>query len=288
MSHTIFILGAGSVGGSLGLSLSFAGRRVTGVYSRSADRARGAAEAIGTVPYHGDLSRALIEAEVVIVAVPDPSIEEVAHEVTRRELCAAGQVWLHCSGLLGRAALAPLAGLVAGIGAFHPAMVFPPGRLTIVPAGVRFSVEGDEPALVAATRLAHDLHGVAVPVPREARPAYHAAMVLASNALLALLSEGGAVLRAAGVDESQIEPMILSLASGTLERANESGVDAALTGPVRRGDAAAVARHLGALAAFPETRELYRQAQLACLRLARRLAELDDKTLAALTEALRP
>jgi predicted short-subunit dehydrogenase-like oxidoreductase (DUF2520 family) len=286
MSHSIFILGAGSVGASLGMSLALAGRQVTGVYSRSEGKARGAAEAIGTSAYHGDLSQALIEAEVVIAAVPDPSIAEVAGEVARLGLCNAGQVWLHCSGLLGRDALFVLETCAAGTGAFHPAMAFPPGRITTIPAGVRFAVEGDEAALAMAAHLARDLNGTAVAVPPEARPAYHAAMVLASNCLLALLAEARTVLEAAGIPVEQVEPMLLPLARGALERAADTGIDAALTGPVRRGEAATLARHMDALAALPETRALYRESQLATVRLARRIAELDGETLAALALAL--
>jgi predicted short-subunit dehydrogenase-like oxidoreductase (DUF2520 family) len=59
----------------------------------------------------------------------------------------------------------------------------------------------------------------------------------------------------------------------------ELGPAAALTGPIRRGDAATVRRHLAALE--PEERRLYRELGLVALRLARQ-----DGLAPALAEAV--
>ena len=77
------------------------------------------------------------------------------------------------------------------------------------------------------------------------RPMYHAGLAHGANHLVTLVAQAMQVVGSAGVQEPQrlIEPLL----QAALDNALRLG-DAALTGPVARGDAGTVAAHLAQLA----------------------------------------
>jgi len=288
MKTTVFIVGAGSVGASLGRALTNAGVGIIGVHCRTAASADRAAEAVGARAFSGELPEAIRGASVVLVAVPDSAITPLAESAATVAVTAPGQVWLHCAGGLPAEALDPLRGRVLGVGTLHPALAFPRGRLTHVPPGAGFAVEGDPQAVVAAEELVAALGGIAIKVPAERRAAYHAALVLASNYLVALLAEARGVLRSAGLGDARTEQLLAVLGASAVGAAEEVGIDASLTGPISRGDAETVARHLRALSTDPEAARIYRELGRAALRTARARGELDSGISAALAQLLQP
>ena len=98
---------------------------------------------------------------------------------------------------------------------------------------------------------------------------YHAAAVLAGNAPLALLAEATRLLEAAGVPAADAHAALAALLQGAAHNAGRTGPAAALTGPVARGDTAAITAHVEALADHPEARDLY-------LHLTRAMESLTD------------
>jgi predicted short-subunit dehydrogenase-like oxidoreductase (DUF2520 family) len=154
-----------------------------------------------------------------------------------------GQLVVHTSGAHGAAVLAPAARAGARTVAAHPAMTFSggPGDLDRL-AGTMFGVTTAD--LPAARALVTALGGDLVEVAEEARPLYHAALVVGANHLVTLVNEAADLLARAGV--AQPGAMLAPLLSAALGNALRSG-DAALTGPVSRGDAGTVAGHLRAL-----------------------------------------
>ena len=96
------------------------------------------------------------------------------------------------------------------------------------------------------------LEGTAVQVPDGDRVVYHAAAVVASNHLVALM---GQVERLAGAVDVPLEAF-LALARGALDNVAATDPATALTGPVARGDWGTVQRHLDAI--DPGEREAYR------------------------------
>ncbi|MBW2276506.1 MAG: DUF2520 domain-containing protein [Deltaproteobacteria bacterium] len=286
MSAVVFILGAGSVGASIGRGLATAGITVAGVYCRDPEHAAQAARTVGAPPYSEELPPAIREVDVVLATVPDLSIARLAERAVESAVINDAQVWLHCAGGLAADALAPLRGRVRGVGTLHPALAFPRGLVTEIPAGVSFAVDGDPPALDAANELIAALGGVAVRVPPEQRVTYHAALVLASNYLVALLAEARAVLRHAGMTTQDAERLLVSLGPSALRAATDVGIDSSLTGPISRGDAESVERHLNALAGTPEAARLYRELGRATLRVARDRSDLSAEQLDALSTLL--
>ncbi len=259
MSAAVFIVGAGAVGRSLARALAAGGVTV------SEDR-----DAAGTV----------------LLAVPDDQVSIVAAEAAALGLAHGHQVWLHCAGRFGAEALDPVEPRVAGIGAFHPAFVFPAGRETSLPPGVRFGVDCRGAALERTAELAAALGGAIVEVPASARAAYHAAAVLASNCVVALLAAARDALAGSGVPPGEAEALLAVLAGGATRSVSELGAEAALTGPVRRGDEKAVAAHLAALDAAPDARALYVALSRSALALAARDPAFPPAAAAALAALL--
>lgn len=81
-------------------------------------------------------------------------------------------------------------------------------------------------------------------IAEESRPLYHAALALGANHLVTLVAQSMELLAKAGV--AAPDRMLGPLLGAALDNALRSG-DAALTGPVARGDAGTVAAHIGEL-----------------------------------------
>jgi predicted short-subunit dehydrogenase-like oxidoreductase (DUF2520 family) len=100
---------------------------------------------------------------------------------------------------------------------------------------------------------------------------YHAAAVVASNHAIALWDAARWLMVRAGLPDQTAAEALLALCRSTLENAEQAGFAGALTGPVRRGDAATVARHLDELAdESADLRALYLEASRATLATAHR------------------
>jgi predicted short-subunit dehydrogenase-like oxidoreductase (DUF2520 family) len=228
------IVGPGRAGRSLARALAGAGWEVAGVLGRGDDVA-GAAEGV----------------DLVVLATPDAAIAEVAQQVRPRP----GVVVAHLSGAAGLEVLAPHERRAA----VHPLMALPTAEV-----GARrlrggwFAVAGDP----VATEVVAALGGRAFVVDDADRPAYHAAAVVASNHVVALLGQVERLAAAVGVPFEAY----LDLVAATLDNVRDLGPGAALTGPAARGDEDTIRAHMAALP--PAEREAYAALADAARRLA--------------------
>jgi predicted short-subunit dehydrogenase-like oxidoreductase (DUF2520 family) len=208
------------------------------------------------------------DTHVVILAVPDAALPEVAHDLAMMGPAPAGCVALHMSGALSTDVLTPLHGAGYAIGSIHPLMAvadpwFAGGRLM----GAAFALGGEPAAVAAGRRIVSALGGLPLVIASTMRPLYHAAAVIASNYLVALAAAASRMLGEAGVPEEDALPALLPLLRGTLDNIEQLGMPAALTGPIARGDSDTVRLHLARLS--PADRVLYCGLGLELLRLAR-------------------
>ncbi len=210
---------------------------------------------------------AVRDSDVVLLAVPDAAIGAVAAELAREGAIEARHAVLHLSGLLDRSALAPLASTRAALGSFHPLQtVSDPSSAPERLRGAYAGIEGDQRALAAARDLADSLGMTAVAIPPPAKPAYHAGATIAANYTVVLAALAERLAASAGVAPEVARGLYLPLVRGAAASL-ELGPAAALTGPVRRGDAETVAAHLRALG--PADREIYLLLAREALQLAR-------------------
>jgi predicted short-subunit dehydrogenase-like oxidoreductase (DUF2520 family) len=216
--------------------------------------------------YQGERPAAVREAAIVLLAVPDGAIAPVAAEIAGEGAIQSRHAVLHLSGLLDRRVLAPLALTGAALGSYHPLQtVSDPASAPERLRGAYAGIEGDDRALDAGRELAVALGMTAVAIPPEAKPAYHAGAAIAANYTVVLAAVAERLATSAGVSSDVARRLYLPLIRGALANL-DIGPAAALTGPVRRGDAETVAAHLKALS--HEDRELYLHLAREALRLA--------------------
>ncbi|HEV2736785.1 MAG TPA: DUF2520 domain-containing protein, partial [Longimicrobiaceae bacterium] len=133
--------------------------------------------------------------------------------------------------------------------------------------GATFGVEAEGAARALAERIVRAAGGTALELGPGSRTEYHAAAVFASNYVVGLLAVAERLMEGAGIAAARARPALAGLAAGAVENVRERGPAAALTGPVARGDAETVARHLARLSG--DERRLYSLLAAEALRLAR-------------------
>ncbi|HEX6020738.1 MAG TPA: DUF2520 domain-containing protein [Solirubrobacter sp.] len=182
--------------------------------------------------------------DVVLLCVPDGQIAAAAAAVPPGPLVG------HCSGATGLEALGDREGF-----SLHPLMSVPTGSEPSVLRGAGAAVDGtSERALETAHTLAEALGLRATRVEPEDRVAYHAAAAMAANFLVALEACAERLAETAGVSREQLAPLVLA----TAQQWAAMGPEAALTGPIVRGDEDVVARHRETVAErTPELLELW-------------------------------
>jgi predicted short-subunit dehydrogenase-like oxidoreductase (DUF2520 family) len=252
----IGIVGAGAVGTALGVALDRAGWRIHAVASRSAERRERFRSLVPGVRPFADATPLVEEVELIILAVPDDAIRSVAGQLHMY----SGQAMVHTSGLVGADALATAMAAGTQVGSFHPLVAFADlERAVAALHGATIAIEGDDQLLDLLARMAEALGGTPVRLAPGAKPAYHAAAVLAAGGFDALLDAIAELGRVAGLDEAGSLAIYGPLIEQTLGNARTLGIGPALTGPMTRGDRGTVRTHLAALAAHaPGTVAVYR------------------------------
>lgn len=240
----VALVGAGRVGTAVALLLKQAGFAVVGVSSRSETSQAEAAARLGCEVF--DFRSALPDADVVLVGVGDAGLEEVARVLAPR--IAAGTYVCHFSGSIGARPFEVMARAGAKVCALHPVQACPDVDTAVrrLP-GSAWGVTCDTDDLAWAEALVSGrLNGRPVRVREEDRPVWHAAAVIVSNGIAALMSIGESMMTSIDVDTPK---RILSpLALGTVRNARDGGGGGrTLTGPVVRGESFIIERHLDAL-----------------------------------------
>ncbi|HWQ54525.1 MAG TPA: Rossmann-like and DUF2520 domain-containing protein [Bryobacteraceae bacterium] len=271
MLPSIGIAGSGRVAQAIGRLLREHGEPVTSIAGRNPEHTREAAAFIGGGVEAVALEELPRRAAGLLIAVSDDALEEVASVLAVSR--PAQGVALHTCGSAGPEALLPLRMVGFACGTLHPLQtISSPEQGLAALHGAAFAVSGDTPALDWAEHLAGCLGGTVLRIPAEARPLYHAAAVMASNYVVSLIDAARCMLaEASGADPEAALRALAQLVRAAVANTLEHGPEAALTGPIERGDAGTLWLHLEALAqAPPHIRELYRAAGLHTLELARR------------------
>jgi len=210
------------------------------------------------------------ESDVLFLTVPDSSIEPEFLAIRRWML--PGTIVAHCSGTLGSDVFHN--GEQQGLHtlALHPVQSFvtPAQAIRSLP-GCFFVLEGSPEGRRFGRRLVGQLKGRAVVIRTPDRPLYHALCVFSSNFLNALLDAAETIAAQLCLSRRQTLRMLLPLMRSVLDNCERFGPVAGLTGPVQRGDADTVRRHLLALQSrVPELVPVYRVLSLRLIDMAKR------------------
>lgn len=250
----IWIHGSGKVGRALAHALRRCGAHVTLRSARAGD------------------PKKRIRADLVVIAVRDRDLAKAAESL--RPFVPKGAVCVHVAGALGPDVLAPLRGSCAGVAQMHPMISFASTDFFPTLARGNVRIAGDPRAVRIARKVAAALGMTPRSLPRLDTVGYHAAAGLVANGAAALAAMGARLLETAGVPRSEGPRLLGPLLRSVAENVEELGFPDALTGPVRRGDPAAIAKHAAVIEErLPEALPLYRASGLAQLPLARAIGE---------------
>jgi predicted short-subunit dehydrogenase-like oxidoreductase (DUF2520 family) len=281
----VAVVGAGRVGTALAVLLVKAGHRIVAASGRGSSRARADRHLPGTA-FLAPVDAAR-EGEVVLLAVPDDVLPQVCDEVASGDGFRKGQRVAHLSGSVPLLALGPARAAGATVLSAHPLQTFPDvdSGIERLPGAAVAVTAWDEEGFAAGEGLARDAGARPFRLDEELKPLYHAAAVFCSNYLAAVEGIAEGLFRQAGVEDPVT--VFAPLAEATLENVVRLGPEAALTGPVARGDAGTVRRNLEALGRHaPEAIPAYVALARAAADLASSAGRLPPAGRAAIEEVL--
>lgn len=266
-SDSVLLLGAGKVGRAL-----FAGLRERG-------------GSVSLRPLRGRPLPRRVHAALLVLCVRDRELGALAGRLRGR--VSPSTAVLHVAGALGPEVLAALRGHCAGIGQAHPLLSFASRRTFPEFRGAHLLVSGDRVAVERARALAKRLGMVPRTWPHPDLAAYHAAAGILANGTAALASAASRLLVGAGCPEREAGRVLGPLLHSVADNIERLGLPEALTGPIRRGDAATIERHLSAISDHvPDARPLYLACARAQLPLARALGEAPAAAFSAVERML--
>ena len=202
----------------------------------------------------------------LFVCVPDAAISGMADRVAAMHP-PPGLAVVHTSGALGLDVLDALR--PNAIGSFHPLQPFPAPRDPSAFRGITIAVDASTPGLrrrLAA--LARRLGATPRQVDDSQRALYHASAAFSSNFVHVIVAMASELLSQIGWSEKESLEALMPLVEGQLANMRKLGPVRGLTGPIRRGDAATVERHLKAMGDL-EQADIYRMLGLVALEIAR-------------------
>lgn len=252
--------GAGRVGCTLGRYFREHGLKVTGYYNRTPDKAKEAAEWTGTLAYDSPM-RLIMENDVLFLTVSDGAISSVLQDLCQNKSTAglleknllSGKFLIHTSGALSSE-------VFSGTGAYgysiHPLYAISDRKTSYETLNrAFFTVEGDAEFLDQWVQLLTGIGLFAKPISAAEKVRYHASAVMASNLVCGLYHAASEELVACGFSKEEAETALSGLFLDNARGIAERGVTRQLTGPVERGDAETVKKHLAKLEG--EHRKMY-------------------------------
>ncbi|WP_328361767.1 DUF2520 domain-containing protein [Mycobacterium sp. NBC_00419] len=254
------VVSAGRVGTALGLALERAEHVVVACSAISNASLRLAERRLPDTPVL-PVPDVADNAELLLLTVPDSELAGLVKGLAATGAVRRGTIVVHTSGANGIGVLAPLTAQGCVPLAIHPAMTFTGSDEDVVRLGETcFGITAaDEIGYAIGQSLVLEIGGEPFRVSEDARTLYHAALAHASNHIVTVVADALDALRAAlagqellgqelvgttpgGLAERIVGPLARAALENTLRRGQS-----ALTGPVARGDASAVAGHLVAL-----------------------------------------
>lgn len=233
------IVGSGNTAGALAAAIKQAKESkfyLSGIFARDA---REAAKLAGEAAASGSISDMKTAEGLLILAVSDDAIREVAELISGFNL-QEELVCCHVSGAAGLDTLEPLAQLGLRVGSIHPLQSFPAGAGSEYFRDICISVLSPE-AENLLTEFVEGLNCRPVPVTEQQKKELHMAAVFASNYLVALMELVNRTAEGLGQPLSEVlGPLIQS----TLANVRDKGTVPSLTGPVSRGDSGTIESHL--------------------------------------------
>jgi predicted short-subunit dehydrogenase-like oxidoreductase (DUF2520 family) len=257
-ARAVAIIGAGAVGSSLARRLALRNLPITAVLSSREAPARRLADAVDAPTASTRLDDLPEEVRAVFLCVPDDEIAAVVAELASIVHAWPRTIVAHTSGALPADVLRPIAKKGAAVLSFHPMQTFPEPDHPDGFRGIHIGVEGHEDAVAYGKAVAERIGASPIRLTPTEKTRVHCAASLASNGLTALVAVVQEILGDAGLDGETAMSVVRPLINQTWHNLQSTDPEAALTGPIVRGDAGTIQDHVDALAAsLPHLIPLY-------------------------------
>ena len=284
----VAVVGCGRLGKALVRFLGEAGCQVTGVAGNNLETIRKFAQEARISQFSDQPWEVTGKVDLVFITTPDGSIKSVCEHISQNRGFKAKSVVVHCSGAHPSTILSSAQTCGTWTASMHPLQSFADVQFTTNPFNdIVISIEGDSQALPLVSKIAAGLGGKIINVKTEAKVLYHAAAVTASNYLVTLMDLSFRLLETAGIEPEEAMEVLYPLVQGTLNNIKNNGIAAALTGPIARGDAGTIARHLQQIQRQkPELLQIYKALGVQTIKIAASRGELTQVALVALEQAI--
>lgn len=286
----VAIIGLGRAGTAIGHLLRRAGYPIVAVASRSRNSLK---ERIGYTGGRGFTSRqnaqAASLATCIFITTPDDSIAPVCREIARNGGFKPRDKVIHMSGAGGLDLLEAAREVGAFTACIHPIQSFADveGAIRNIPAST-FGITADESLRGWSAALVRELGGIPFEVSETIKPLYHLAACMASNYLTTLIHMVEETYLSLGLSREEAIRAFWPLVCGTLKNIESKGSVQALTGPISRGDAGTIERHLQVLRErLPDHLPLYRELGLRTVELAEKKKSLSPEMAERLRNILK-
>lgn len=283
------VLGCGKAGRAIARLFLEAGLcTIGGIANRSLDSAARAVAFVGAgVPATDAASMG--SAALWLVATGDDAIAPAALALAASGRLRPGDVVFHLSGATESAALAPCSTAGADVASIHPVKNFSDPQASVLTfSGTWCGCEGDAAALARLRPAFERLGARLFDIDPRYKSIYHGGGAFACNFIPVLMELALRCEQKAGIPRSVALEMFEPIARETLDAVFRQGIAPALAGPISRGDAGTVARHLSAMGAWdPQVAAVYARLGRVAVDLVESLGRVDPARLEATRAAMR-
>ncbi len=241
----IGIIGAGRVGCSIGKYLRIKGQELAGYYDVDSGAAKEAAEFTQTDVF-GAIQKLLDSSDIIFITTPDTYIISVWEQI--KTLSLKNQIICHCSGALSSDSFSKDEHMTVSCCSIHPMLPFS-NRFSSYEQlnNAFFTVEGDKKASDVLCELFRSFGNEVCIIDKSKKAKYHAAASILSNQVIAVLDMGYSLLTECGFTREEALRATSQLVTKNIENVIANDCSAALTGPIERGDAQTIKKHLDCL-----------------------------------------
>jgi predicted short-subunit dehydrogenase-like oxidoreductase (DUF2520 family) len=266
----IGFIGAGKVATAFGRYLHGRDIVISGYFDRHAEKSTRAADATRSSAFP-DAASLACRSDIILITTRDDQIADACRSLCRQNVLEARHLVGHMSGAHSSGILADAQSLGAAVFSLHPLQAFADENKALAELPhTFFSLEGDGERLQPVRRILEQTGNRFFPISSENKSLYHLSACILSNYLVTLMDAGLAALGESGIDPAEGFQAMRPLIDGTLSNIARMGTAKALTGPIIRGDAGTIRRHLQSLkrSGLDDIESLYRRMGLQTLKLA--------------------
>jgi predicted short-subunit dehydrogenase-like oxidoreductase (DUF2520 family) len=248
---SIVLIGAGKVGTVLSKKLYEKGYNFVGIIDLDFNKARNLAKKVKASLFSNEIKDIPKEVNFIIISVPDSQIKVVSKKISKLPLRFNSLKVCHVSGCLSSDELKPIKNRGSNVFSMHPYQSFPNTKNTKNLDSIYYGIEGEK--TLFAKNIVKALGGNYIIIPKSLKSLYHVSGAFASNYLLVLLSIVQNILNHIIGDKKKAKSVFKPILENTLYNYFKTDFKNSITGPIVRGDAITVEKHLKALKKYDKS-----------------------------------